>query len=87
MILVFGGLRGLGFQRPGTCAHGIGHALMLLYDSDVDKSLVGCGGFPDRVMEFYCTTGVFMELGRHGLPLFAAAACGVFAVFAAVRRD
>ena len=32
-------------------------------------------------------TGVFMELGRHGLPLFAAAACGVFAVFAAVRRD
>lgn len=32
-------------------------------------------------------TGIFMELGRHGLPLFAAAACGSFALFAALRRD
>jgi MFS family permease len=32
-------------------------------------------------------TGVFMELGRHGLPLFAAAACGAFAVYAGVRRE
>lgn len=32
-------------------------------------------------------TGAAMELTRHGLPLFAAAACGAFAIYAARRSE
>lgn len=52
-------------RRPGACAHGMGHALMLLFEADVDKSIGGCGGFPNPTMEYYCATGVYMELFDH----------------------
>lgn len=48
-------------RRPGPCAHGMGHALMLLFEGDVEKSIAGCGGFSTPVMEYYCATGVYME--------------------------
>jgi len=49
-------------QRPGNCAHGLGHALMSVTDNDVEKSIDGCSGFGSPAMGYYCVTGVFMEL-------------------------
>ena len=47
--------------KPGNCAHGIGHALMILTGHDIEKSLAGCAAFPEAGMDYYCATGVFME--------------------------
>jgi hypothetical protein len=49
-------------RRPGNCAHGMGHALMLVTGNDVEKSIDGCAGFGKPGMEYYCVTGVYMEL-------------------------
>ena len=49
-------------KRPGNCAHGMGHALMMVAGNDVDQSIDGCAGFNNPAMEYYCVTGVFMEL-------------------------
>lgn len=49
-------------RRPGNCAHGMGHALMLILNNDVEKSVDGCKGFNDSAMEYYCVTGIYMEL-------------------------
>lgn len=49
-------------RRPGNCAHGMGHALMLVAGGDVEKSIDGCAGFGNSAMEYYCVTGVYMEL-------------------------
>jgi hypothetical protein len=48
-------------QKPGNCAHGMGHALMMVTDNDVERAISGCGGFGDAAMGYYCVTGVFME--------------------------
>lgn len=51
----------LQIHKPGNCAHGIGHALMVVSDYNIEKSLEGCSSFPDPAMGYYCATGVFME--------------------------
>ncbi len=48
-------------HKPGNCAHGMGHALMLLSGHDIAESLAGCEGFTEPGMDYYCATGVFME--------------------------
>ena len=48
-------------HKPGNCAHGIGHALMILTGQDIGKSLASCVAFPKAGMDYYCATGVFME--------------------------
>lgn len=48
-------------HKPGNCAHGMGHALMLLTKHDLEKSLEGCAHFAMPGMDYYCATGVFME--------------------------
>jgi hypothetical protein len=49
-------------RRPGNCAHGMGHALMMVSSNDVNKAIDGCAGFNNPAMEYYCVTGVYMEL-------------------------
>jgi hypothetical protein len=46
---------------PGDCAHGIGHALMVLADYDVDASMKYCDEFDTDPMRYYCATGAYME--------------------------
>ncbi len=48
-------------HKPGNCAHGIGHALMISTEHDIAQSLGGCKRFDEPGMEYYCATGVFME--------------------------
>jgi len=48
-------------HKPGNCAHGIGHALMIITKHDIDRSLSGCEEFSTPGMDYYCATGVFME--------------------------
>ncbi len=52
-------------RRPGPCAHGMGHALMMAGGNDLGKALDGCLGFQRPVMAYYCQSGVFMELQSH----------------------
>lgn len=47
--------------KPGNCAHGMGHALMIVAGHDVERSLAACRAFEQPGMEYYCATGVFME--------------------------
>ena len=55
-------------RRIGTCAHGIGHALMTITGRDVGQSLAACGGFEIPALTDFCASGVFMELFEHPLP-------------------
>lgn len=48
-------------HKAGNCAHGIGHALMLLTQRDVEKAVAACSSFQNPAMEYYCATGIFME--------------------------
>jgi mono/diheme cytochrome c family protein len=48
-------------HEPGNCAHGIGHALMVVTDHDFEQSLRACASATDPAMGYYCATGVFME--------------------------
>ena len=48
-------------HKPGNCAHGIGHALVVITHNDIEKSLAACSTFPDSALGYYCATGVFME--------------------------
>jgi len=50
-----------GSYRPGNCAHGLGHALMLATQHDLGRALDGCDRFAEAGMAYYCATGVFME--------------------------
>jgi hypothetical protein len=52
----------LPMATPGSCAHGMGHALMMMSGRDVARSVAACGGFGRPVLDYYCQTGVFMEL-------------------------
>lgn len=49
-----------GFYR-GNCAHAVGHAFATIAP-DVKAANDYCGAFPGREMQYYCETGVFMEL-------------------------
>jgi len=48
-------------HKPGNCAHGIGHALMVVTDYDIEKSIMACSSFSNPAMGYYCATGIFME--------------------------
>ena len=52
-------------HKPGNCAHGIGHALMITTHHNLDKSLSFCEEFSTSGMDHYCATGVFMEYTEH----------------------
>jgi len=45
----------------GDCAHGVGHALMVLAGYDIPEAIQTCDGFQDRAMAYYCATGAYME--------------------------
>ncbi len=47
--------------KPGNCAHAMGHALMLVTNGDVPRSIDGCLGFARTPMAYYCASGVYME--------------------------
>lgn len=49
-----------GFYR-GNCAHAVGHAFASLAPN-VKEANEYCSAFPGREMQYYCETGVFMEL-------------------------
>ena len=48
-------------HKRGNCAHAMGHALMMMSDDDLEKSVKSCKEFPEEAMGYYCATGVFME--------------------------
>ncbi|NIP29691.1 MAG: hypothetical protein GTO02_05300 [Candidatus Dadabacteria bacterium] len=48
-------------HRKGNCAHAMGHAIMVLSENDLDKSMQTCRSFEDKGMGYYCATGAFME--------------------------
>jgi len=45
----------------GNCAHGVGHAVAKISDNAKQASAL-CKVFAQAVMQYYCETGVFMEL-------------------------
>ena len=47
--------------EPGNCAHGVGHALLVLDAGDLAVALGHCGAFTPRPLAYYCASGVFME--------------------------
>jgi hypothetical protein len=53
-------------HKPGNCAHGMGHAVMLAAGYGLEPSLSACGSFKNPAMEYYCATGVFMEYFEGG---------------------
>ena len=50
-----------GDVEPGNCAHGVGHALLVLGGGDLGVALGHCGAFTPRALAYYCASGVFME--------------------------
>lgn len=58
------------WERAGiTCFHGIGHALMALYENDIKKSVSTCATLPRMWHQEWCAYGVFMEVAyqyHHG---------------------
>lgn len=49
------------YNKPGDCAHGVGHALMFISGYDIDRALSSCVYFDNKPMEYYCATGAYME--------------------------
>lgn len=52
--------------KPGSCVHGMGHALMVASGYDIEKALSACTTFPSPAQEYFCATGVFMEQATVG---------------------
>lgn len=46
----------------GNCAHSAGHAYAMLTNGALPPTLALCSGFEVAEMQFYCETGVFMQL-------------------------
>lgn len=47
--------------KPGNCAHGTGHALIMVTNYNIAEAIKGCSTFLDPAMQYYCASGVFME--------------------------
>ncbi|PYO54765.1 MAG: hypothetical protein DMD83_21740 [Candidatus Rokuibacteriota bacterium] len=47
--------------QPGNCAHGVGHAILILSGYDLGEALKHCAAFESAPLTYYCATGVFME--------------------------
>ena len=54
--------------EPGNCAHGVGHALLVLSSYDLGGALQSCSAFESDPLRFYCASGVFMEYDSHPHP-------------------
>jgi hypothetical protein len=54
--------------EPGNCAHGVGHALLVLSGGDLGVALGHCRGLGARPLAYYCASGVFMEHATSGAP-------------------
>jgi hypothetical protein len=54
--------------EPGNCAHGVGHALLVVTGGDLGGGLGHCGAFSPRPLAYYCASGVFMEYVTTGAP-------------------
>jgi len=50
----------LSYQAPEECAHAVGHGLMLNLN-EIAKALDLCTVFTDMGVQYYCSTGVFMQ--------------------------
>ncbi len=63
----------------GSCAHGVGHALLSLTDGDISSALKHCSGFNDRGRAYYCASGVYMQrdsdVGERDAQLSQASPC------------
>lgn len=46
---------------PGDCAHGVGHALMVLEEDDVPEAIALCDSFGTDALRYYCATGAYMQ--------------------------
>ena len=46
----------------GNCAHSLGHAFGMLAKGEVKTATEYCTAFDDLEMQYYCQTGVFMEI-------------------------
>jgi len=46
---------------PGDCAHGVGHALDVLVEDDIEHALKLCDEFDLPAMRYYCATGAYMQ--------------------------
>lgn len=44
-------------HKLGNCAHGIGHALMIITDNDLEMALSACASSQDPAMGYYCGIG------------------------------
>src|SRR6266536_6245975 len=47
--------------QPGNCAHGVGHAILILSGYDLGEALKHCAAFESAPLTYYCAMGVFME--------------------------
>lgn len=52
------------------CFHGAGHALMMLYEQDMEKSIAVCARLPYYWMQQRCGYGVFMEVSYSFAPAY-----------------
>jgi len=50
-----------GAYEPGNCAHGVGHAVLVLAGYDIGKALAHCHVLGSKPLAHYCASGVFME--------------------------
>jgi O-acetyl-ADP-ribose deacetylase len=48
-------------HKAGNCAHAIGHGLLARTGRTLHSALDSCARLFDEVLEYYCSTGVFME--------------------------
>jgi hypothetical protein len=46
---------------PGSCAHGVGHAAMMLSGYAIPAALAACDAFGHHALRYYCATGAYME--------------------------
>ena len=47
--------------RRGSCAHGVGHAFAFMTQSRMAQAIDGCRTFSERMLQFHCARGAYME--------------------------
>jgi hypothetical protein len=50
---------------PGDCAHGVGHALMIITDYAVEEAVEACASFANKKLEYYCASGGYMQYAQN----------------------
>lgn len=46
----------------GDCAHGVGHGVAYVTGYDVDQAVALCAALGERVYQYYCASGAYMQL-------------------------